>query len=78
MLSNNPLNPHGVEWVNFLGESQSRIYAHMLAKFCRGPTVVSEKKGGGGTDTQIMTILQVGLCQVEYCQQCVKFVVVIQ
>ena len=31
----------------FLGESQSRIYPHMRAKFGRGPTIVSEKKGGG-------------------------------
>ena len=27
----------------FLGESQSRIYPHMRAKFGRGPAVVSEK-----------------------------------
>ena len=33
----------------FLGESQSRIYPHMRAKFGRGPTVVS--KGGGGVQT---------------------------
>ena len=44
----------------------------MRAKFGRGPTVVSEKKGGGSTDTQIMKLLQV--CQVQYCQ----IVVVIQ
>ena len=43
----------------FLGESQSRIYPHMRAKFGRGPTVVSKKKGGGSTDTQIMKLLQV-------------------
>ena len=30
----------------FLGESQSRIYPHMRAKFGRSPTVVSKKKGG--------------------------------
>ena len=55
----------------FLGESQSRVYPHMRAKFGRGPTVVSKKKGGGGsTNTQIMKLLQV--CQVQYCQQCVK------
>ena len=53
-----------------LGESQSRIYPHMRAKFGRGPTVVSEKKGGGSTDTQIMKLLQE--CQVQYCQQGVK------
>ena len=45
------------------------MYPHMRAKFDRGPTVVSEKKGGS-TDTQIMKLLQV--CQVQYCQQCVK------
>ena len=33
----------------FLGESQSRIYPNMCAKFGCGPTVVS-KRGGGGTD----------------------------
>ena len=27
----------------FLGESQSRLYPHMRAKFGRGPTVVSKK-----------------------------------
>ena len=27
----------------FLGESQSRIYPHMRAKFGRGPTVVSKR-----------------------------------
>ena len=35
----------------FLGESQSRVYPNMCAKFGCGPTVVS-KKGGGGTDRQ--------------------------
>ena len=54
MLSNNPLNPPGVGGSIFLGESQSRIYRHMRAKFGRGPTVVS-KKGGGGTDTNYDT-----------------------
>ena len=34
----------------FLGESQSRIYPNMCAKFGCGPTVVSKKKGG--TDRQ--------------------------
>ena len=29
-----------------LGESQSRIYPNMCAKFGCGPTVVSKKKGG--------------------------------
>ena len=38
----NPLNPPGVRWVNFLGESQSRLYPHMCAKFGRGPTLVSK------------------------------------
>ena len=33
-----------MEWVNlFVGESQSRLYPHMRAKFGRGPTVVSKK-----------------------------------
>ena len=27
----------------FLGESQSRLYAHIRAKFGRGPTAVSKK-----------------------------------
>ena len=27
----------------FLGESQSRLYPHMRAKFWRGPTAVSKK-----------------------------------
>ena len=40
---NNPLNPSGVGVVNFFGESQSRLYPHMRAKFGRGPTVVSKK-----------------------------------
>ena len=30
-------------WVNFFGESQSRLYPHMRAKFGRGPTAVSKK-----------------------------------
>ncbi len=38
-----PLNPSGVGLVNFFGESQSRLYPHMRAKFGRGPTVVSKK-----------------------------------
>ena len=40
---NNPLNPSGVGLVNFFGESQSRLYPHMRAKFGRGPTVESKK-----------------------------------
>ena len=40
---NNPLNPSGVGLVNFFGESQSRLYPQMRAKFGRGPTVVSKK-----------------------------------
>ena len=40
---NNPLNPSGVGLVNFFGESQSRLYPHMRAKFGHGPTVVSKK-----------------------------------
>ena len=31
---------------------------------------VVSKRGGESTDTQIMKLLQV--CQVQYCQQCVK------
>ena len=31
-----------------LGESQSRIYPNMCAKFGSGPTVVSKGGGGGG------------------------------
>ena len=40
---NNPLNPSGVGLVNFFGESQSRLFPHMRAKFWRGRTVVSKK-----------------------------------
>ena len=36
----------------FLGESQSRIYPNMCAKFCCGPTVVSKIKEGVQTDRQ--------------------------
>ena len=36
----------------FLGESQSRIYPNVCAKFGCGPMVVSKKRGGGGTDRQ--------------------------
>ena len=53
MLSNNPINPlWGGVGQFFLGESQSRIYPHMRAKFGRGPTVVS--KGGGGVQTRTL------------------------
>ena len=69
MLSSNPLNPLGWSGLICLGDSQSCIYPHMRAKFGRGLMVVS-KKGGRITDTQIMKRLQV--CQVKYCQQCVK------
>ncbi len=41
---NNPLNPSkGGVGQFFFGESQSRLYPHMRAKFGRGPTVVSKK-----------------------------------
>ena len=40
---NNPLNPSGVGLVNIFGDSQSRLYLHMRAKFGRGLTVVSKK-----------------------------------
>ena len=70
-LSNNPLNPPGVGWVNFfLGESHSRIYPHMRAKFCRGPTVVS-KQGGGEyrhsnyeTYTSMSGTIRPTMCQI--------------
>ena len=40
----NRLNPPGLGWVQFfLGESKSRLYPHMRAKFGRGPTAVSKK-----------------------------------
>ena len=39
----------------FLGESQSRIYPNMCAKFGCGPTVVSKKKGGRETQTDRQT-----------------------
>ena len=45
-------NPHGVGWVNFLVESQSRIYPKMCAKFGCGPTVESRKKGRVQTERQ--------------------------
>ena len=82
MLSTNPLNSSGVgQFV--LGESQSRIYPHMRAKFGRGPTVVS-KKGGGYRHTDyetftsmsgtiLPTMCQPLVCSVQYCQQCFKF-----
>ena len=38
-------------WVNFLGESQSRIYPNMCATFGCGLMVVSKKKGGGYRQT---------------------------
>ena len=40
-------NPPGVGWGGSicLGESQSRIYPRMCAKFGCGPTVVSKKRG---------------------------------
>ena len=61
-----------LEWTTSLYTScrtYQGIYPHMRAKFGCGPTVVS-KKGVGSTDTHIMKLLQV--CQVQYCQQCVK------
>ena len=36
----------------FFAQNGSRIYPNMWAKFSCGPTVVSKKKGGGGTDRQ--------------------------
>ena len=39
----NPLNPSGVGWVNFIFFFKVSIYPHMRAKFGRGPTVVSKK-----------------------------------
>ena len=36
--------------VNFLGESQSRVYPNMCAKFGCGPTVVSKKRAYRQTD----------------------------
>ena len=41
--SNNPLNPHGVGWVNLIIFLKVSIYLHMRAKFLRGPTAVSKK-----------------------------------
>ena len=38
----------------FLGESQSRIYPNMCAKFGCGSTIVSER-GGGGVHTDKQT-----------------------
>ena len=82
MLSNNPLNPPSWGGVSqlFVGESQSRIYPHMRAKFGRGSTVVS-KKGGvydyetftSMSGTILPTMCQLLFCRVHYCQQCVKF-----
>ena len=40
----------------FLGESQSRIYPNMCAKFGCGPTVVSKKKGGTDRQTDKRTL----------------------
>ena len=40
-----------------LGESQSRIYPHMRAKFGRGRRLCRKKKGWS-TDKQIMKLLQ--------------------
>ena len=52
-----------------LGESQSRIYPHVRAKFGRGPTVVS-KKGGGHRHTNYETFTSMSgtilptMCQI--------------
>ena len=79
ILLNNPLNPSGVGQF-FLGESQSRIYPHMRAKFGRGPTVVSKKRGvydyetfASMSGTILPTMCQLLVCRVQYCQQCVNF-----
>ena len=48
--------PVGLGWVNFLGESQSRIYPNMCAKFGCGLTVVSKKGGGGYRHTDKGTL----------------------
>ena len=37
---------------NLLAENESHIYPNMCAKFGCGPTVVSKKGRGGGTDRQ--------------------------
>ena len=72
-------NPLGWGVSICLGESQSRIYSHMRAKFGRGPTVVS-KKGGydyetftSMSSTILPTMCQLLVCRVQYCQQCVNF-----
>ena len=70
MLSNNPLNPPGVGVGQVLGESQSRIYPHMRAKFGRGPTVVSKKGGGEYRHTNCETFTSMSgtilptMCQI--------------
>ena len=43
-------------WVNFLGESQSRIYPNICTNFGCSPTVVSKKKGGGYKQTDRRTL----------------------
>ena len=54
----------------FLGENQSRIYSHMRAKFGRGPTVVSKKKGGEYRHTNYETFTSMSgtilptMCQI--------------
>ena len=66
MLSNNPLNPHGVGWVNFFRwELVPYLSAHACQIWSRSDGRV--EKGG----FMIMKLLQV--CQVQYCQQCVNF-----
>ena len=49
----------------------------MRAKFGRGPTVVSKKKGGESTDTQILKLLQVYMSVTILPTMC-QIVVVIQ
>ena len=59
----------------FLGESQSRIYPQMRAKFGRGPTVVS-KKGGEYRHTHYDTFTSMSgtilptMCQIVVVIQC--------
>ena len=52
----------------------------MRAKFGRGPTVVSKKRGvydyetfTSMSGTILPTMCQLLVCRVQYCQQCVKF-----
>ena len=51
VIKYHPKPPLGWSGSIILGESQSRIYSHKRTKFDRGPTVVSKKVCGVGTDT---------------------------